>query len=474
MTTHPLALIGNGLAVLVAATERARRGLPTLVVNPGGPWGGYFAGVHADGVRWDAGMVLYEFDSYRMPASAPALASYAPQRRNDIGRFCATVRDYVARHQQTRPIAPPSMWVDARVQPDLLLANRVEALPQLVCAEAARRELALALDARLASPLHARRKDGWAHHAPDADAASRLNHGRVLHEAVFAPFAHQVLNRDASHLAALYHRVPWLPLYWPETLLAALDGRATLPPSTFWHPTGAGVADLCRTLAEALEASPHIALRAGGVRIAADRHGFALHLVTAPHEVLRAGRLAWAGTSRQALDACGLAAREPAIEARLPLLLALLRVPRAALRRDFSVLHLVAADTGCYRIGHVSALRGDDNSGDVRLVVEANADRFAIHHGRPDDDAATLDAVMRDLAATGVLAEGTRARFSRLLRVPSGLPLPTPAALAAWQADDARLRDALPALHRLAASAAPFATSLSDQIVQGLALAEID
>ena len=474
MTTHPFALIGNGLAVLVAATERARRGLPTLVVNPGGPWGGYFAGVQADGVRWDAGMVLYEFDSYRMPAAAPALSSYAPQRRNDIGRFCATVRDYVARHQPTRPIAPPSMWVEGRIRPDLLLANRIKALPQLACAEAARRELALALDARLASPLHARRKDCWAHHAPDADAASRLNHGRVLHEAVFAPFAHQVLNRDASHLAALYHRVPWLPLYWPETLLAALDGDAMLAPSTFWHPTGASVADLCRALAEALEASPHITLRAGGVRIAADRHGFALHLATAPHEALRAARLAWAGTPRQALDARGLAAHETAAEERLPLLLALLRVPRAALRRDFSVLHLAAADTGCYRIGHVSALRGDEDGDDVRLVVEANAERFTARHGRLDDDAATLDAVMRDLAVTGVVAEGTRARFSRLLRLPAGLPLPTPPALDAWHADHARLCEALPALYRLAASAAPFATSLSDQIVQGLALAEID
>jgi hypothetical protein len=245
MKSHPLAIVGNGLAALVAAAERARRGLPTLVVNPGGPWGGYFAGVHADGIRWDAGMVLYEFDSYRMPAVEPALSSYAPQRRNDIGRFCATVRDYIARHQPTHAIAAPSMWVGGRVLPDLLLANRLDALPQLDCAGAARAELASALDQRLASPGHARRKDGWAHGAPDADTASRLNHGHVLHDAVFGPFARQVLNRDAAHLAALYHRVPWLPLYWPETLLAALDDDAVLAPSTFWHPTGASVADLC-------------------------------------------------------------------------------------------------------------------------------------------------------------------------------------------------------------------------------------
>jgi hypothetical protein len=210
------------------------------------------------------------------------------------------------------------------------------------------------------------------------------------------------------------------------------------------------------------------------VPIAAHGVGFALQLATAPHETQPIDRLAWAGTPRQALGACGIAASAADGETRLPLLLALLRVPRAALKREFSVLHLAAADTGCYRVGHVSALRGEDDGDDVRLVVEANAERFAAHHGPRDDDASTLAALMRDLAATGVVAEGTSARFAHLLRLPAGLPLPTPAALDAWHADHARLRDTLPRLHLLAASAAPFATSLSDQIVQGLALAELD
>jgi hypothetical protein len=174
------------------------------------------------------------------------------------------------------------------------------------------------------------------------------------------------------------------------------------------------------------------------------------------------------------LAACDADTAHAASEARLPLLLALLRVPRAALRREFSVLHLAAGDTGCYRVDHVSALRGEHDGDDVRLVVEANAERFAAHHGLLEDDAATLAAVMRDLAVTGVVAEGTRTRFAQLLRLPAGLPLPTPAALDSWHADHARLRDVLPGVHGLAASAAPFATSLSDQIVQGLALAEID
>ncbi len=472
MNTHPLALVGNGLAVLVAATERARRGLPTLVVNPGGPWGGYFAGIEADGRRWDAGMVMYEFDSFRMPDEAPMLASYDPLRRNDIGRFPAVVRDFVARHQDTRPIATPQMWVDGQWLPDLLLANRLEALPRLRCAAAARTELDADLARRLASPWHARRKDGW-QPGPDYEAASRLNHGTVLHAAVFAPFAQQVLNRDASHLQALYHRIPWLPLYWPETLHATLDGRApALPSTTFSHPTGASVADLCRRLVETMEAAPQVLLRHGAVQhVGHDASGYTLELASG--EPVRAQRLAWAATPRQGLAARGLPLHA-GTESRLPLLLALLRLPRAALKRDFSVLHLAAPDTGLYRINHVSANRGEADGDDVRLVLEAHSERFAAQHGAPADDASTLRALLRDLAVVGLVDEGAAPRFAKLLRLPGALPLPTAVGLAAWHDEQTRLRDALPGLELLGASAGPFATSLSDQIVQGLRLAETD
>ncbi|MEI7464487.1 MAG: hypothetical protein WCJ87_04005, partial [Burkholderiales bacterium] len=59
-----------------------------------------------DGRRWDAGMVMYEFTSFRQPGTTPELASYDPLQRNDIGRFCGVVRDYVEGRQATRAVEP--------------------------------------------------------------------------------------------------------------------------------------------------------------------------------------------------------------------------------------------------------------------------------------------------------------------------------------------------------------------------------
>lgn len=461
----PLALVGNALAVQVAATERAQRGLHTLVVNPGGPWGGYFAGVEGGGQRWDAGMVLYEFTSFRESAQVPALAGYDPLRRNDIGRFCSTVRAYVAQHQPTRDIAMPQMWTGGRLLPDMLLANGLEALPQLACADAARAQLRGPDVPASHDPWHASRKADWPpDDSPDFEHVSRLNHGAALHEALITPFARKVLGNNEVALAPAFHRVPWLPLYWPETLRSWLNGKPQALASTaFSHPGGETIADLCSRLMRQMRAAEAIDVRAEKVmHVERLRHGYALHLERSGR--VTTARLGWAQAPGQGLAVCGLACDRDAAS-RLSLALAFLRVPSAALASDFSFIHAVDRDVRIYRVGNASHYAGDEGPS-VRLVAEANAASLA-HL----DDEAALREVMLDLERMGLVREGTAPEFSMLRRLPGALPLPTPQALAQHRHERERLLAALPGIELLAASAGPFATSLSDQIVQGLRLA---
>lgn len=471
MNTVPLTIVGNALAGMVCATERARQGLPTLLVNPGGPWGGYFAGLQADGRRWDMGTVLYEFTSFRTPVEPPALASYDPMRRNDIGRFTHAVQTYVGAHQATRDIAPLQMWTGRDWLPDMLLGNDLDTLSRWPCAAAAREELRTIVDTCADSPWHPRHKNRWPEHGPESWATvSRMNHGHVLHDAVFAPFARQVLDGDGTHIAALFHRIPWLPVYWPETLLAALEGRPTgLPPTVYSHPQKACVADLCASLVETMRAEPLIRVCDERVlRVARDGRGFALQLERSG--ALTTERLGWAQTPRQALAACG-AGLPAAVEERLPLTLVLLRLPRDAMRREISVAHLAAADTGLYRVSDVSHC-ADEADADARLAIEAHPARLEARHGATPDDASRLQAVLRDLADVGLVAADARARFAQVLSLPGALPLPTPASMAAYAHERVLMLQCLPGIEPLAASAGPYATSLSDQIVQGLKLAD--
>lgn len=140
-TNIPLVLVGNSLSVLIAATVRAEKGLKTVIVNPGGHLGGYFAGIQALGRLQDAGMVLYELSSLRHDASVPPLESYNPMGRNDVGRFSEVVRRYVSSLHDIHTVPQPMMWADGKMLPDMILSNGISALPMLSNASTIRDEL---------------------------------------------------------------------------------------------------------------------------------------------------------------------------------------------------------------------------------------------------------------------------------------------------------------------------------------------
>ena len=55
--------------------------------------------------------------------------------------------------------------------------------------------------------------------------ASLNNHGNTLHNEIFEPFFQKMTNRSSDELLALYSRVAWLPLYYPETIYDILNNK---------------------------------------------------------------------------------------------------------------------------------------------------------------------------------------------------------------------------------------------------------
>lgn len=478
--TQSVTLVGNTLAVLVAAAERARLGLPTRIISPGGPWGGYFSGVNAGGRLWDAGMVLYEFTSFRDTGTPPDLATYEATRRNDIGRFCGVVRDHVGQFQRTQVVATPMMHLGGQWLPDLMLSNQLDALQALP----ERQQLAHELRQQgwpAAEPTtqrwHPRHKQQWPTDGTDGhgrpvtfDEVSRQVHGQGLHDAVMVPFIRKVMNQNDSGLAALYHRMTWLPLFWPETTLSWLEGPGqTLPPTLFHQPVDEPVAALCQRLVAQLNASPLVRIDSGAVpSVRRTRTGFELTLPQAMPE--HTDRLGWALTPRQGLQACGLAV-DDFQEDRLPVTLMFLRLAAQDVQRMPSVLHCLDAGTGAYRVSSAVSTPEARRDGLVDLVVEANPQHFEAVHEGSQDDARAVAGACHDLHTMGVLRAHATPRFSKVMRLAGALPLPTPRSLQHYLHEHEALRQACPGVELLGPAAGPFANSLSEQIIQGLCLA---
>lgn len=453
--------------------------------------GGYFAGASVQGRRVDCGMVLYEFSSFSEPSQSPRLDSYDPMVRNDVGRFCSVIRRYIHGMQATRPISSPRMWVDGKILPDMMLANGMSALHHLSNSAAIHRELSVISQAirpdtaiwhpanKRAWPLDGSPTPDWhltqPHAAFDADTLSRNIHGQTLHNTLFAPFAHQVLNRDASDIAALYHRLPWLPLYWPQTLLDILSDHhntSPLPATVFNYPVHGTISALCQQLALMVRSDHRICLIDDQIHhIQRTPDEFIIR--TAQHGDIHTERLGWALTPAQGLRATAQVAA-PESGDRLPLLMGFCSIPTDQVRNVISVLHMVSGDTGIYRITNSTACGAPTDAGVMHLVIEANPNRFSIQH--PDinlhDDAAVMAAMLHDLSLTGVINAHVRVKNFEVKRFSGALPLPTARSVTAFLENRARLQSVLTGVELLAASAGPFAFGLSDQIVQGLQLAQ--
>lgn len=466
----PVVLAGNALSAMVAATRLARDGLDVAIVHNGKGWGGHFSPIHCNETTYDLGMVLYEFSSYNRPSRPQDLSTYDPSIRNDVGRFCDTVHDYVDCYQPTRPIPCPKMYVEGRVLEDILIANALESLGALNCAAAIESDLLRLLAQQPKSPLHASRK----HSSPafkefDYETVSLANHGSTFHAQLVEPFCKKLLHLPTRGVLALYHRVAWLPLFYPETLLSYLQARPqTLPTTTFSYPSGECVGHLAERLEGEIGANDRITLLQDQVAHVTQNPSGSVTLQFAKGPEITTETLGWANSLGDLLRALGFG-QEIATYERCSIALAFLLVREEALKLDFTVLSIVDPEFVTYRITNQSRC-GEEGAARARLVVEFNPD-YASSKGIRPDSLALQQRLREELVLLGIVASATQITAMEVKQMTNALMLPTEHNRSAIRGEMEAIRSRVPALSLLGPASGFFSSSLNDQIVQGLQFA---
>ncbi|MFW3173007.1 hypothetical protein [Geodermatophilus sp. CPCC 206100] len=451
-------LVGNNLAVLVAAVELAEAGRRVVLLTDGRPPGGHFRGLSPDGVDVDLGMVLLE--TAAPVEGEPDLAGYRPRVRYDWARFGALVDRWLHAHADLVRTPTPEVLVGGRRAPDHLVADRLDVVPAL----------GLPPPAPLprTDPRHAAGKTT----SPDYDtltyaAAAELNHGPAIQRRLVEPFGRKLLGAGYDTLLARYHRAGWLPLYWPETLAAACAGAPTgLAEHPFWTTRSGFVGDVVRTLERRLAASPHATVddapvesltpagRRWDVRTRAGGHWSTDRPVLGlAHERLQ--------------DLLGLPPRERPPGATVVAVATLVRADAA--RAPVGCLSVVDPDWLTYRVTDQDALAGRDPRWH-RVVVEAGPGAAARAEAGEDVAALLGTELSRLLELPGDDA-GAPVRVLRTLTARGAVPVPTAASLAEDDAASDALAGACPQALLTGALLAAGATSMNDQVVQGLAVA---
>jgi hypothetical protein len=453
--TEPPLIAGNNLAALVAAAELARRGRPPTLLTDGRQLGGHFAGLQVDGHAYDLGMVLLE--KLASTERDARLTTYRSDVRHDWTRFGDLAANWLDEQLPLRRAPTPQCLVDSRRWPDYLIANRLEAF---VNADMAVPDL---LDRN--DPRHAAQKNlGFAYDAISYAEAGRLNHGQAMHEHYVEPFVRKLLNASSADLLARYHRAAWVPLFYPQTLTAAVrNENPDLPEYPFWTTDTGHVGSLVTCLIARLVADGVNIVKQPLSDLKFKDGRWAVG--TQDGAVWHASRLILGLTPERARMLIGLPSLTPVSGPSVTLLLA--RVRATAIGREIGCLMVVDQNHATYRLTDQDALAERDPEWH-RVVIEANPEYASLR--APNEP---IESVLsRELTQLLAVDDPSGVQVSKCITARNALTIPTSVCVAQAAHSYAELVEVIPDVALTGMLLGYGVASLNDQIVQGLKIAE--
>ncbi|HYH43344.1 MAG TPA: FAD/NAD(P)-binding protein [Burkholderiales bacterium] len=448
-------LVGNNLAVVIAAHELAKHGRAVTLLTDSRPLGGHFAGITIDGDNFDMGMVLLEQHAPACPGAD--LRDFGPHIRNDWTRFGDRGSAWLEAQGALVRTPTPQALHDNEIVPDYLIANRLDAFA----------------NAPVSSPPTLDRDD--ARHAANKalpgcydslsyGEAARLNHGSELHARFIEPYARKVLGVSSNDFLARYHRAGWLPLYHPGTLSAALRGEPVGLPEYPFYTTACGfVGAIVRQIEARLGAMPNVAVVNEPVVSLARREQ--------SWEVGTAGRL-WRSADlvlglppERCHALLGLGPLAPAQAASVTVFFT--RVRAGAIKRPLGCLMVVDDDYASYRVCDQDALAGLTPEW-RRVVVEASPERLAGRYPGLTPEA----ALQSELCNLMQLDAKDAIEPLRCITARNALPLPTPEGIAAAMLAHETVVTALPDARLTGSLLGYGVASFNDQLIQALKIAQ--
>lgn len=465
----PVIIVGNCIAGMVAALELGRAGQSVVLVNPSPVWGGHFSSKVINDKPFDLGMVGFEFTGFHSSPTEDVRA-YDVRQRNNVARFCGLSRRYVESLIPVNQSRTPLMLWEDRVVPDVLMGNDLAVLELLP------RESVQAIEDEVNAilggadrTLHARGKvDNPRFLAASYEEASVANHGKTFHELFVAPFADRLFPGGASRFSAIYHRCLWMPLYYPETLLAAIRAQPHDITTLFHYPAAGRIGALADALLDALKATANVQIVTTAIHQAATGEGVSLFM--ADGSVLKGRSLVW-GLDLSSLlrfTGTGNSEQQNMRHTKTSAAFGFFVVDRKRLSTEFSSLFVLDRKRLIYRITNLSDSGGTDED-EARLVLELDSHHFS--DGVNDPERLSSLAVS-ELVELGIVDDDASVVSRKAYAINDIMPVPKAEDHARFWENHDFVAEAHPNVLLIGPSSGYLITTMNDQIVQGLKVAK--
>ena len=469
MKKYDFAVVGNGIASMVAATELANSGNTVVMFNPSSNWGSYFSGINLGGRKFDLGMNLLEISSH--DPRGDEVSSYLASVRNDVGRFCNIIGAYIGSLIEIVETEIPKCLYEGKVHPDMVLANRLDLLnslsDQLKSAIIADLKNCLR-DFSKDSTLHARNK--LANFGKFASIsyrdASVANHGAAFHRLFVEPACQRILAIASDSMSALLHRVAWLPLYYPETLISQFEnGETMLPVTRFHYPKKGSFSEISATLFQRVQRNPGIDVSHAAItRISSVGTSWQFN------GGICAAHLVW-GQNRGQLSALLGVHDDSDNYTKISVHIAFATIDASSFVQRFSTIFILDSDSPIYRITDQTWAGGQFEAPQANCTIEMEAEFFS--KWESEDNLILHSKIAAELFRIGIIVESGGLNIHSVRRFKDAIVSPTASNRCMAIAQYAKLNGEYPNIE-LIGPAAPFgATSFNDYIIQGLRLGNL-
>lgn len=474
MNTNSVVFFGNSLSVMIGALELANKGIKVVILNNSTNWGGHFSTINLNDTDYDRGMFLYEFTSFNSSDKESDILTYDPWKRNDSGRFCNLIYKYVSKYINTHKIDAPKMYLNGIIFDDLLISNNLNCLKNIYFYENAEKELEIICSSKERHSLHAINKTtSDLFKAKSYEEVSLINHGPTIHQELIEPYCKKLINCSSKDIIALYHRVPWLPLYYPETLLSNFKNKPQQLSSTeFSNPIGHCAGDFAKYLLAKIKNNENIYLDSKNNLLKIDVSDLGeYHLKLDNGKSLFTTQLAWGAENSALLKALGLSEKNQTYE-KCSIALLFLKVPADRIIQKFTVLNVIDANMATYRITNQTQCTGI-NASNVNLVSEINIDYAESIIGCPANEQELVKLMLNELSKLGVITTIENHEQVILKQLKNTLMIPNKKNREKFLIENEAILNIVPNIHLLGPSSGFFSSSFNDQVVQGIKLATV-
>ena len=250
-----IGVYGNGLDSVIACYELLAQGHHVVHFSGGAKIAGHFAGsINEHGIV-DLGMVLLEKD-IRNTIQRP-LSEFSNEFGVNAREYLAECYEFIEKTMGTlRPRKMKSRLENAKEIGDYFIADSLEILKTLSDEELR------SLEIRLTKVVN-KEESGFIHPSLKNQKNEQINddlltqlgiqYGPELADKLFGTFIGCLIKSKTASLPVRFHRKLWIPLYFPETIKAAIRGvDSPLPELKFLEFTDGSLASNIQKLVESI------------------------------------------------------------------------------------------------------------------------------------------------------------------------------------------------------------------------------